>query len=63
MQPTLENEIGLRSTREQELKEKRTFVDELQKELSEEQLTRSRVEEELSQARNDCIKSEKKIGK
>ena len=61
VQQALENEIGLRSTSEQELREKGTFLDELQKELSEERRTRSRVGEELREARNDCIKLEKRL--
>ena len=61
VQQALENEIGLRSTSEQELREKGTLLDELQKELSEERRTRSRVGEELREARNDCIKLEKRL--
>ena len=61
MQRKLENEIGLRSTREQELREKETSLDELQKKLSEGKLTISRVEEESRQARNECIRLERKL--
>ena len=61
MQRNLENELGLRSTREQELKEMEMSLDALQEELSEGKLTISRVEEELRQSRKDCIKIERKF--
>ena len=61
MQGNLENEIGLRSTREQELKEKEMSLDALQEKLSEGKLTISRVEEELRQSRNDYITMERKL--
>ena len=61
MQRNLENEKGLRSTREQELREKETFLDALQEELSEGKVKITRVEEKLRQGRNDCIKVERKL--
>ena len=61
MQRDLENEIGLRSTREQELKEMETSLDALQEELSEGKRTISRVQEELRESRNDCIKIERNL--
>ena len=61
MQQNLENEIGLRSTTEQELKEMETSLDALREELSEGKLAISRVEEDLRQSRNDCIKIERKL--
>ena len=61
MQRNLENEKGLGSTREQELREKETFLDALQEELSEGKVKISRVEEKLRQGRNDCIKVERKL--
>ena len=51
----------MRSTREQELREKETFLDALQEELSEGKVKITRVEEKLRQARNDCIKVERKL--
>ena len=61
MQRDLENEIGLRSTREKELREKKTFLDELQKELSEGKLAITTVEEESRQARNECIRLQREL--
>ena len=44
---TLENEIRLRDTRERQLKEKETIVDQLQNTLDEEQQVRAKLEERL----------------
>ena len=54
---TLDNEVRLRNTREQELKEKETVVDELQRSLGEEQQMRTRVEQEL-QVKENTIREE-----
>ncbi|KAJ7374758.1 hypothetical protein OS493_005106 [Desmophyllum pertusum] len=54
MRQTLNNEIRLRNNREQELREKGESIDELQKTLVVEQQARTRVGEELTQARSAC---------
>ncbi|KAL9974239.1 hypothetical protein ACROYT_G011254 [Oculina patagonica] len=50
---TLENEISFRCVREQELREKGTVLDELQKRFEEQELITTKMEEELKQVRTD----------
>ena len=62
MQHALENEMGLRRTKEQELRERRTIIDELGKKLSEEHRARNRAEEELKQTKITCNELEERLG-
>ena len=58
---SLDREIRLRNTIEQELKEKEMILGELQKTLTEEQQARAKVGEELKQARSACSEREGRL--
>ena len=61
MRQTLDDEVLLRNTREQELREKVTTVKKLQKVLNKEVQNKTRIQEQLSQSRNVCTELQKRL--
>ena len=63
MRKTLNEEISLRDIREQELREKETILEELQKTLDQEKSERMRLEEESVVVKNACKELEQRLYK
>ena len=63
MRKTLNEEISLRNMREQELREKETILEELQKTLDQEKRERMRLEEESVVVKNACKELEERLCK
>ena len=63
MRKTLNEEISLRDVREQELREKETVLEELQKALDREKRERMRLEEESVVVKNACKELEERLYK
>ena len=63
LQRTVRNEICLRRKTEEQLQEKETYVIALENMFEEEQLRRTRLEEEIIQARKDCIEEKERLEK